>query len=245
MLALVAAAPCFCRPCPLNPEVALEAPMPRYRPLAAFGSLLGWFGLVLQLWYSIRFAEAKGGGALAGLWLYLGFYTILTNMLVAKALAAASLGPGHGPVVSFFLRPGVQTAIAMSVIIVSLIYNLMLRQLWHPTGGLLLADLIVHDVMPPLYLLYWWLAVPKHGLQWSQVLVWQSYPAGYFFYVMLRGAVDGWYPYPFLDVTALGYLEVLLNAIGVLMAFIAVGMALVALGRWQARRQLAAALRTT
>lgn len=218
--------------------------MPRYRPLAAFGSVLGWFGLVLQLWYSIRIMHAKGEGALAGVWLYLGFYTILTNMLVAKSLAAASLGPEHGPVVRFFLRPGVQTAIAMSITIVSLIYNLMLRQLWHPTGGLLLADLIVHDIMPPLYLLHWWLAVPKQGLQWSQVLVWQSYPAGYFFYVMLRGAIDGWYPYPFFNVTALGYLDVLLNAIGVLMAFIAVGVMLVALGRWQARRQFAAGLRT-
>jgi len=218
--------------------------MPRYRPLAAFGSLLGWFGLVLQLWYSIRIMQAKGEGALAGVWLYLGFYTILTNMLVAKALAAAALGPGHGPVVRLFLRPGVQTAIAMSITIVSLIYNLMLRQLWHPTGGLLLADLIVHDVMPPLYLLYWWLAVPKQALQWSQVLVWQSYPAGYFFYVMLRGAADGWYPYPFLDVKTLGYGYVLINAIVVLMAFIAIALVLVALGRWQARRQLAAALPT-
>lgn len=211
--------------------------MPRYRSLAAVGSLLGWFGLVLQLWYSIQITQAKGEGAFAGVWLYLGFYTILTNMLVAKALAAAALGPGHGPVVRFFIRPGVQTAIAMSITIVSLIYNLMLRQLWHPTGGLLLADLIVHDIMPPLYLLYWWLAVPKQALRWSQVLVWQSYPAGYFFYVLLRGAVDGWYPYPFLDVNTLGYAVVLLDAIVVLMAFIAVGLILVALGRWQARRQ--------
>jgi hypothetical protein len=218
--------------------------MPRYRSLAAFGSLLGWFGLVLQLWYSIRITEARGEGLLAGVWLYLGFYTILTNMLVAKALAAAALGPGHGPVVRFFLRPGVQTAIAMSIAIVSLIYNLMLRQLWHPTGGLLLADLIVHDIMPPLYLFYWWIAVPKHGLQWPQVLVWQSYPAGYFFYVMLRGAGNGWYPYPFFDVKALGYPYVLLNAIAGLMAFVAVGIVLVALGRWQARRQRAAGLRT-
>ncbi|WP_267226109.1 Pr6Pr family membrane protein [Dyella silvae] len=208
-----------------------------YRPLAAFGSLLGWFGLALQLWQSILLAETKGDGAAAGVWIYLGFYTILTNMLVAKALSAAALGPGHGPVVRFFLRPGVQTAIAMSIAIVSLIYNLMLRQLWHPTGWLLVADVIVHDIMPPLYLLYWWLAVPKGGLRWSQVLVWQSYPAGYFAYVLLRGAVTGWYPYPFLDVNTLGYAQVVTNALAVLVAFIAVASLLIMLGRWQVRRR--------
>ena len=213
-----------------------------YRPLAIIGALLGWFGLALQLGLSIRLTEAKGQGALAGVWLYLSFYTILTNILAAKALSAAAIGPRHGAVIRFLLRPGVQTAIAMSMAIVSLIYNLMLRQLWHPTGWLLVADVIVHDVMPPLYLLYWWLAVPKGALRWSQVLVWQSYPAGYFFYVLLRGAANGWYPYPFLDVSALGYGQVLLDAMAVLLAFIAMGFVLMALGRWQARRQGGAAL---
>jgi hypothetical protein len=99
------------------------------------------------------------------------------------------------------------------------------------------ADMIVHDFMPPLYLLYWWLAVPKGGLRWSQILVWQSYPAGYFTYVLLRGAVNGWYPYPFLDVKSLGYLQVVIDALAVLVAFIVVATLLVALGRWQTRRR--------
>ncbi|WP_233171772.1 Pr6Pr family membrane protein [Dyella sp. ASV21] len=214
--------------------------MLRYRPFAFFGAALGTFGLALQLWFSIRMTLDKGGTVLGGVWLYLGFYTILTNILVTKVLSAAAIGPRNA-MLRFYLRPGVQTAIAMSIAIVSLIYNLMLRQLWHPEGWLLLADVIVHDVMPLLYLLYWWLAVPKGGLRWSQVLVWQSYPAGYFLYVLLRGAVDGWYPYPFLDVRALGYLQVLMDALGVLVAFVAVALVLLALARWQARRQGVAA----
>jgi hypothetical protein len=210
------------------------------RTLAALASLLGSFGLALELWFSIRIEQSKGGGVLDGVWLYLGFFTILANIGVAKVLAAAALGPRNA-ITRFWLRPGVQTAVAMSIVIVSLVYNLMLRQLWHPTGWLLIADAIVHDVMPPLYLLYWWLAVPKAELRWRQVPVWQSYPAAYFVYVLLRGAANGWYPYPFLDVNALGYAQVLVNAIGVLLAFVAVALVLVALGRWQARRQATAA----
>ena len=206
-----------------------------YRSLAAVGCLLGTFGLALQLCFSIQMTEAKGGDALAGVWLYLGFFTILTNMLVAKVLGSAAIGPRNA-ITRFWLRPGVQTAAAMSIAIVSLIYNFMLRQLWQPSGWLLAADVIVHDIMPPLYLLYWWLAVPKRDLRWSQVLVWQSFPAAYFAYVLLRGAANGWYPYPFLDARTLGYGQVLVDAVLVLLAFIAVALALVALGRWQARR---------
>jgi len=207
-----------------------------YRPFALFAALLGWFGLALQLWFSIRMTEANGGTALGGLWLFLGFYTILSNLLVAGVLTTAAVG-SRSALGRFFSRPGVQTAAAMSIVIVSAIYNLMLRGLWNPSGWLLVADVIVHDAMPLLYLAHWWLAVPKGGLRWSQALLWQSYPAGYFFYVLLRGAASGWYPYPFLDVHALGYGQVLLNAIGVLVAFVLVALLLVALGRWQAQRR--------
>ncbi|HEY2623850.1 MAG TPA: Pr6Pr family membrane protein [Dyella sp.] len=203
-----------------------------YRPLATLGALLGWFGLALQFWMSIRLTS----GFLAGLWLFLGFYTILSNLLVAASLTAVAMGP-RGTVSRFFVRPGVQTALAMSITIVGLIYNVMLRGLWHPEGWQLLADVIVHDVMPVLYLIYWWLAVSKRELRWHQVLVWQSYPAAYFLYVLLRGLADGWYPYPFLDVKTLGYAQVVIDACFVLLAFIAVGLVLVGLGRWQARRR--------
>jgi hypothetical protein len=124
----------------------------------------------------------------------------------------------------------------MSIVIVAAIYNLMLRQLWQPQGWQIVTDNILHVVMPVLFLLYWWLAVPKATLRWPQVIVWQLYPAAYFAYVLARGAVDHWYPYPFLDVTKLGYLLVLVDACAVLLAFVAVALLLVALGRWQVRR---------
>ncbi|AIF46175.1 Pr6Pr family membrane protein [Dyella japonica] len=208
----------------------------RYRPLAQFSALLGWFGLALQLWFSVRLKLDHGGTTIDGVWLYLGYFTILTNLLVASVLTAAAFDT-RAALPRFLQRPGVQTAAAMSIVIVSAVYNLMLRQLWSPSGWLLVADMIVHDFMPPLYLLYWWLAVPKGSLRWSQALAWQSYPAGYFTYVLLRGAANGWYPYPFLDVKSLGYGQVVVDALAVLVAFIAVALLLVALGRWQARRR--------
>ncbi|GAB2537438.1 Pr6Pr family membrane protein [Rhodanobacter koreensis] len=209
----------------------------RYRLLAATAAAIGWLALALQLLLSIQLTSASGQGALTGVWLYLGYFTILTNVLAAMALTAAARGL-HGAVTRFFGRADVHTAIAMSIVIVAAIYNLLLRQLWHPHGWQIVADNTLHVVMPALFLLHWWLAIPKATLRWSQVIVWQAYPAVYFAYVLIRGAVNGWYPYPFLDVTTLGYLHVLINACAVLLVFVVVALLLVSLGRRQVQRSI-------
>lgn len=207
----------------------------RYRLFAAAAALLGWLALALQLSLSIQLTVANGQGALAGVWAYVGYFTILTNVLAALALTSAAYGP-RGAVSGFFTRPDVHTAIAMSIAIVAAVYNLLLRQLWQPQGWQIVADNTLHVVMPVLFLLYWWLAVPKATLRWPQTIVWQLYPATYFTYALIRGAVNHWYPYPFLDVGKLGYLHVLVNACMVLLAFVVVALLLVALARWQVRR---------
>jgi hypothetical protein len=212
----------------------------RYRSFAASAALLGWLALAVQLLLSIQLTVANGQGMWVGVWTYLGYFTITTNVLVALALTATASGP-RGAISRFFGRPDVHTAIAMSIVIVSAIYNLLLRQLWHPQGWQLAADMTLHDVMPVLFLLYWWLAVPKTTLRWQQVVYWQLYPAAYFAYVLARGAVNDWYPYPFLDAATLGYLRVLIDACIVLLVFIAVALLLIALARWQVRHSTRAA----
>lgn len=207
----------------------------RFRLFAAAAAALGGSALVLQLLQSIELSQAKGDGALAGVWIYFGFYTILTNILVVLAFAAGALGP-RGGITRFFHRPGICTAAAMSIVVVGVIYNVMLRQLWHPQGWQLFTDVVLHDVMPVTFLLYWWFAVPKAALQWRQIPAWLGYPAAYFAYALARGAVNGWYPYPFLDVKTLGYAGVVGDALLVLLFFIAVALVLVGMGRWQARR---------
>jgi len=220
----------------MKTPTSLGATFLRLRSFAGCAALLGWLALALQLLLSIQLTVTNGQGALAGVWIYLGYFTISTNVLVALALTVAAHGP-RDAISRFFARPDVHTAIAMSIIIVAAIYNLMLRQLWHPQGWQIVADNVLHFVMPILFLLHWWLAVPKGTLRWPQVFHWQLYPAAYFAYVLARGAVNGWYPYPFLDVTTLGFLRVLINACVVLLVFVAVALLLVALGRWQVRRK--------
>ncbi len=216
----------------------------RYRAFAAIAAAIGWFALGLQLLLTIRLTSANGRGAWAGVWIYLGYFTVLTNFAAALALTAVATH-SRGGLGKFFARPGVHGAIAMSIIVVAAIYHLLLRQLWQPQGWQVIGDDALHTVMPMLFVLHWWLAVPKTHMRWRDVLGWQAYPAAYFVYALARGAVNGWYPYPFLDVHALGYMRVVGNAIGVVLFFVAVGLMLTAIGRWQARRTAAASISST
>ena len=53
---------------------------------------------------------------------------------------------------------------------------------------------------------------------------WRRRPA------LVRGALIGRYPYPFIDVGALGYGRVLVNSVGVLLGFILIALILVGAG---------------
>ncbi len=198
--------------------------------MAAAGALIGWGALVLQFFLSIGISHAGGRSTAWGIFQYLGFFTVLTNLLAAMALTAAAT-PSQAALWRFLRRPGVQTGIATSIVIVGLTYFLILRHVWAPEGLLWLADVLLHYVMPLLFLAYWWLRVPARGLRYGDVIRWWGYPLGYLVYVLIRGVAAGVYPYPFIDLATLGPMRTAVNALGMLAAFTAVGVLLVAIGR--------------
>ncbi len=200
------------------------------RRLAGAAALVGWAALALQLVLSIGLATTGGRSAGWGIFMYLGFFTITTNILVALALTSAASGSQAG-FWRFFRRPGVASAIAANIAVVGLVYFFVLRHIWAPQGLLWLCDVLLHYAMPTLFLVYWWIAVPARGLRWRGIPHWWIYPLGYLVYAMVRGAVAGVYPYPFIDVGSLGYGRTAINSVGVLLGFSIVAALLVAAGR--------------
>ena len=208
---------------------------PISRLAVAAASALGWFALVLQLALTIRLAVAQGHGALIGVWIYLDYFTVLTNVLAASALTAAALVPRRGGN-HLLIQPESVTAVTASILIVAIVYNLVLRSQWQPDGWEWLADELLHVIMPVLFLGYWLRAAARQPQQLARLARWMLYPIGYLVYALARGAMDDRYPYPFLDVDKLGYVDVLLNGALVGGAFVLVGAALFATSRWQLRR---------
>ena len=197
----------------------LRAAVPRLLAITA------WFGLLLQLWLSIRLAIANGRPASSGLFTYFSYFTILTNIFVAVVCTAGSMSqraPGRS---SLYRLPAVGCSTA-AILVVGLGYHALLREIWAPQGAEWIANLVLHYVVPVGALLHWLVYPYADRPVWSAPLSWCWYPLAYFAYVMARGEILFSYPYPFIDVLALGYAQAIVNAIGFLIGFIVIGYTL-------------------
>ncbi|NMX86165.1 Pr6Pr family membrane protein [Pseudomonas sp. WS 5059] len=201
--------------------------MKRYVAAAA---LAGWAGLAIQQYLILYSRWLVDASLLGGLVNFFSFFTVLSNTLAAVVLSYALVSrPSAGR--SFFLQPAVSSGVTVSIVVVGLAYSVLLRHLWSPEGWQFIADELLHDVMPLLFLGYWWWCVPKGTLRFGHIGYWVIYPLVYFVYVLLRGHVLGQYQYPFIDVGTLGYPQVFMNAGGILLGFVAVALAIVGLDK--------------
>ncbi len=204
----------------------------RLRVFIAVAAFVAWSAVLLQFVLSLQLAVANGKGVVGGIVIFFGYFTILTNILVALALSAPLIAP-NSALGRFFGRPGVATMVAAAITVVCLAYFFLLRNVWDPEGWQFVADAALHYVTPALFLLYWWFAVPKDELRWVDLPKWTVYPVAYLVYALVRGALTGLYPYHFIDVNVIGYGAALANAVGIMIGFSVVAALLVAVSRFQ------------
>jgi hypothetical protein len=206
----------------------LPPPLYRQRRCAAVIAGLGWFGLIVPLYFDVHGALVKDMSIPVTLINYFSYFTTETNLLIALMLTIFCARPQAE---QFLTRPSVQSALVVYIIIVGVVYAVLLRNLWDPHGLQLLADMVLHDAMPFLYPLYWLVFLPKGSLRWSDPAWWLVYPVLYFLYSMLRGAAYGTYLYPFLDVAQLGVARAWVNGAFLLVIFFCLGVVLTAFDR--------------
>jgi len=212
----------------------MVSPCALRRRYVAVAAMLGWAGLSIQMYLIFYSRWTLGASLIGGLMSFFSYFTVLSNTLVATVLTC-ELTSRESAARRWFLQPWVSSGIAVSITVVGLAYSVLLRHLWHPEGWQWLADELMHDVMPLLFLGYWWFCVPKGSLRWGHITLWVIYPLVYFAYSLLRGHVLATYPYPFIDVDKLGYPQVFINAGGLLAGFVVIALGVVALDRWRAR----------
>lgn len=189
------------------------------RAAAALVALICWVALGVR--FSLTYAET--GDALSTLWILARYFTILTNFAVAVAMTMVALGRR--------LSPGVEGGLTLAILLVGVVYVLLLQKLYHLTGAALLADTLMHKVAPPAMAAYWLLFARRAPMRWSEPLWWSIYPLAYFAYALVRGAIEGVYPYPFMDVGKIGLGQTAVNAAGIAVAFLIAGAGLVWLDR--------------
>ena len=166
---------------------------------------------------------------------FFSFFTILTNILVAIVYSAnyfvgkKSLG--------FFVNPRVQTAVGVYIFIVGFVYNLILRFIWKPSGLQQVVDEFLHLSIPIVYILVWFFYVKKETIIWTSVFAWLLYPLIYICVVLFLGSFSNFYPYPFIDVSVLGYKVVFRNALLLNLFFFAISLLFVGIAKYTVKKQ--------
>lgn len=195
--------------------------MPAWTPRAAAAliALVCWAGNGLQ--FSATYSLT--GDVLATLWTLARFFTIITNFAAAIAMTGVALGRRVSP----FLIGG----LTLAILLVGIVYLILLRGLHPLAGNALLANHLLHYVSPLAMAAYWVAFVPHGRLRWREPVWWGLFPLAYFLYAIARGAADGRYPYPFIDVAKIGAAQTLINAIVIALGFVLCGFIVVWLDR--------------
>lgn len=194
---------------------------------------VGWAALALQYGLMITGNPGMGVGELT--LNFFSFFTILTNVLVAVALTLPVVGAGTR-LGRWAGSEGVRAGVTLYAVVVGLVYHFLLHATWDPQGWSLVANILLHYVMPAAILLDWLLFTPKGRLRWTDAPKWLAFPLIYGGWTLVHGYAAGWWPYWFVDVPRLGFARAALYFSGLLVFFLVVGLMVVTIDRALGRR---------
>ena len=190
------------------------------------GFILGWLAIIGQFILMIQNRQTDVTETIIR---FFSFFTILTNILVALYFTSR-ISILKNTSLSKLSNSGNLTALTAFILVVGLIYQIILRGTWQPTGLQRIIDELLHSVIPFFVFLYWLKFSNKTDLIFNNIKIWLWYPIGYFLYIIIRGYFSGFYPYPFVNVIEIGYSQVLINAALVSTFFLFIMISLIFIG---------------
>ena len=171
-------------------------------------AVMAWTVLILQ--YIIMLQGGEFGGFAATTLTYFGFFTILTNILVALAFSTPFFKP-KSRLYRFFSQQSVRAAIALYILVVGIVYYALLANAHNPQGLSAILNVGLHFFLPVLYIMDWLIFADKDAMSYKHLPFWVAYPMVYGLFNIIRGAWTGFYPYPFLNISELGLGSVFVN----------------------------------
>src|SRR3712207_6371978 len=165
------------------------------KSLALLFAVIAWFAVIVQFILMLQNRTASVPETIVR---FFSFFTILTNTIVALFFTGQVLN------VRTTYRPGMLSAVTVYIFMVGIVYQVLLRHIWQPTGLQLIVDELLHTINPLLVILYWYLYEEKSLVQYTQIKGWLFYPLAYLVYIIVRGSFSGFYPYPFVNVKEIG-----------------------------------------
>ncbi len=171
----------------------------------------------------------SSGSYLSTFWALLRFFTILTNFIVSYVLIMAAIR-GHWR--SFSLLTGATVWIWL----VGTIYHAVLASTHNPTGIAAFTNHIHHTFVPAGTFLIWILAKPRSFIPIKSPFMWLIFPLAYTVYMLLRGQMDGLYPYEFSNPSAIGWKGFFISQAVLLVIFLGLGFLFRFVSNWLHKR---------
>jgi len=149
------------------------------------------------------------------------FFTIESNLLVGLATLLLAVRLDRSSTAFGVLRLSGLVAITVT----GVVFHGVLAQTLNLKSWDAVGNELVHTVVPLMAVVGWLVIGPRRIV--SRRVAWLSliFPVCWLAFTLVRGAIVNWYPYPFIDVTQLGYGRTALNCVWValLMLGLAVG----------------------
>ncbi|BBE32696.1 Pr6Pr family membrane protein [Sphingosinicella microcystinivorans] len=172
----------------------------------------------------------KGQSLVGATWALAGYFTILTNAIVAVLFGMIAAAAGRTQ------RPRTVAGIAAAIALVGVVFALLLEGMRPLGGSVAVSDFLLHRFTPVAVPLYWLLFTRKGVLSWRDPLLWALYPIAYLGYALARGLSGERFAYPFIDVGAIGWMQAAVNAAAIGAGFVVAGQIMVFVDRLLARR---------
>jgi hypothetical protein len=193
-------------------------------------ALIAWFGLVLR--FILSFQE----GGFHAMFISLNYFTILSNLLLASVVTALAFNPRRDGPKFRWLRLGALVQIAITGIIFITVLAPLYTPETTPKGWEAVTNYCVHYIVPSMSVVGWLIFGPRRRITVPVVFSVLIIPVIWIIYTLIHGVIepraftDGVsYPYPFINVDKLGYLQVGINTVmiaifGLIIGFIFMGL---------------------
>jgi hypothetical protein len=164
---------------------------------------------------------------------FFSFFTIQSNLYGAAVLLwGATLDPSRRPPLAVALIRGAAVLyLSVTFVVFALLLSDLQEQLQMTVPW---VDTVLHRIVPLVVLVDWLIDPPRIRIPFLRALIWLLYPVVWLAYALVRGALVGWYPYPFLDPQhAGGYGGVALTCLGIAAGALLFTGLVVLLARWR------------
>lgn len=197
------------------------------------------FAIVLQLGLVLAgdtpLDEARAPATYTAVVRLFSYFAILANLLVA--FSAATLAAHLDQDVRWWRVLRLNAVIGITV--TAVVHWLFPRPLHDLAGADLVADRLLHVVVPALAVVGWVAFGPRARIGESDLVPSLVFPLLFLVWTAVHGLATGWYPYSFIDVEALGFAQAGVNALGVLGLLTALTLGARRLDLWLVTRQRA------